>query len=322
MRVYSADRAANLGNVRPQHVYSLLEILHGSSFRSRSFIAARFADVATHFEETVLFLEDVGWVRSENGHLFPRDEITGSIVRASDAERSALLLETLLDASEAYGRLFARYLSQFERREGELVHHPTLDERLSNAEARDFLMALGAVTYRIDGDFYVLEQRFATWALWARNVMSPSAEQLRLGDERRLQLGRAAELAVVDWEKQRVGPTWQDRVRHVSEKNPAACFDIESVTVEEEQAEPRFIEVKAVAVDSLEFHWSGAEIEAAEILGPRYFLYLLPVVAPNRFDVSHMEIVSNAFDGVYRNPSKWSTTVADTICRKKERFDS
>src|SRR5207247_11427206 len=117
----------------------------------------------------------------------------------------------------------------------------------------------------------------AACALWARNVVSPTANQLRLYANGREQIGRAAELAVLDWERRRVGGKWQNLVRHVSGDNPAACFDIQSVSVLGSQVESRFIEVKAVAADSFEFHWSGSEIEAAEILHARYFLYLVPV---------------------------------------------
>ena len=322
MRAYSGDRAATLQKVRPRHICDLLEIVHDSRLRERAFIASRFADAATHFEDTLDFLEDVGWLRSDNGYVRPASVVTARIVAAEGLQRSLAFAEALFDGAGPYERLFAGYLSKFRCRDGEMVHRPEIEARLRDAGVRDFLMDLGAVTYRADGDCYVLEQPFAPWALWARNVVSPSASQLRQHAQERLELGRGAELAVLDWERQRVGMNWQDRVRHVSEEKPAACFDIQSVTVVGAQAEPRFIEVKAVAADAFEFRWSRPEIEAAEILGPRYFLYLVPVCAQGVFDMGGMEIVQNAFMEVYRNPSKWFTTVADTVCRKRENLDS
>lgn len=322
MRAYSGDRAATLENVRPRHICNLLEIVHDSSLRERAFIASRFADSGTHFEDTLGFLEDVGWLRSNNGQVWPASVLTARIVAAKGLQRGLVFAEALFDRAGPYERLLAGYLSEFKRCDGELVHRPTIEARLRDAGVRDFLMDLGAVTHRLDGDFYVLERPFAAWALWARNVVSPSASQLRQHLQERVELGREAELAVVDWERQRVGASWEDRVRHISEVNPAACFDIQSVTVVGTQAEPRFIEVKAVAAGALEFYWSPPEIEAAEILGPRYFLYLVPVRAQGMFDLGGMEIVQNAYMEVYQNPSKWSTTVADTVCRKRESFGS
>jgi len=319
---YSADRAGALEKVRPQYVYALLEVVHTSEVREASFIASRFAERAKNFEETLGFLQGIGWLRSINGRILPAGEVVGRIVSSTDAERSLLFAEALFDALGPYERPFARYLSQFERCDGEFVHHPTGDARLRLTGPRDFLMELGAVTHRIDGDSYVLAEPFAAWALWARNVVSATANQLELYGKSREQIGRGAELAALEWERRRLGERWQDLVRHIADRNPAACFDIQSVSVAGSQVEPRFIEVKAVAADSFEFHWSAAEIEAAEILHTRYFLYLLPVPQRGVFDCGHMEIIQNPYSEVYRNPTKWATSVTDLVCRRKENLAS
>ncbi len=322
MRDYSGDRATALEKVRPRYVYNLLALVHGSSLRERKFIAARYADSSMHFEETVNFLEEVGWLRSADGHVEPASDITSGIVDARGLSRSLAFAEALFDAERPYGLLFARYLAQFAPSEGELVNRPGVEARLRDAGVRDFLMDLGAVSHRPEGDFFVLEEPFVPWALWARNVVGPSAKQLvKLADDR-LALGMEAELAVLAWERERVGESYCNRVRHISRDSPGACFDIQSVTLVAQTPHPRFIEVKAVGVESFEFHWSRAEIEAAEILGPSYFLYLVPVPTRGVFDLDRMEIVQDAYKNVYKNPDNWLTTVADTVCRKKESFAS
>ena len=322
MHDYSGDRAAALEKVRPRYVYNLLAIVHGSRLRERKFIAARYAESSMHFEETVNFLEEVGWLRSPNGHIEPASDITSHIVDARGLQRSLALAEALFDAAGPYERLFARYLAQFSPSDGELVYRPGVEARLRDAGVRDFLRDLGAVSHQPDGDFFVLEQPFVSWALWARNVVGPSAKQLAQSADDRLVLGLQAELAVLAWERERVGKSYYHRVRHISQESPAACFDLQSVTLVADVPQPRFIEVKAVAVDSFEFHWSRAEIEAAEILGPSYFLYLLPVPARGVFDLDRMEMVQDAYKEVYKNSANWLTTVADTVCRKKESFAS
>lgn len=317
MRDFSADRAVTLERVRPRHIYSLLSLVHTSMLRERSFIETRFVESATHFEDTPGFLEAVGWIRMTNGHLQAASEASSRVIAADNAQRSHVLAEELFDAAGPYERLFARYLAQFTRRtDGRLAYQPTIDARLRDAGARDFLMDLGAVTHHADEDVYIIERPFEPWALWARNAMGSSASQPQLAAEERVALGTEAELAVLEWERQRVGIAWQDRVRHVAGENPGACFDIQSVTIVNGQSAQRFIEVKAVAPSSFEFHWSRAEIEAAEILRDGYFLYLLPVVGSGAFDLARMEIIQNAYAEVLRNPSIWSTTVAETVCRK------
>lgn len=317
MRDSSADRAATLERVRPRQVYALLSLIHTSTLRERSFIESRFVESATHFDETAEFLEAIGWIRNANGHLLPASGAGSHVIAANDSQRNRVLVESLLDAAGPYESLFARYLAHFARRsDGRLAYQPTIDARLRDAGARDFLMALGVVTHTADEDAYLLEQPFEPWALWARNAMGPSVRQLQLAAEERQALGTRAELAVLEWERQRVGTSWQERVRHVASENPGACFDIQSVTLADGQPAQRFIEVKAVGPSTFEFHWSQSEIEAAEILRDGYFLYLLPVVGAG-FDLERMQIVQDAFAQVLRNPSGWSTTVADTVCRKR-----
>lgn len=318
----SADRAATLERVKPQHVCDLLEIVQRSTVREIPFIASRYAETATDFEDTLGFLQDIGWLRSIDGRVSPANEAVARIVDSTDTQRSLILAEALFGTPGPYERPFASYLSQFQRCGGELVHRPTVDARLRQTGARDFLMELGAVTHRIEGDFYVLADPFAAWALWARNVVSPTANQLRLYANGREQIGLAAELAALDWERRRVGEKWQNLVRHISGENPAACFDIQSISVDGSQVEQRFIEVKAVAADSFEFHWSGAEIEAAEILHTRYFLYLLPVQGSDAFDLEHIDIIQNPYSEVYRNTTKWATSVTNMICRKRQDLAS
>jgi hypothetical protein len=302
-------------------VCNLLAIVHGSRLRARSFIASRYADAAVHFEETLAFAEELGWLRSENGSIEPTGHVTAPMLGSEGLQRSLAFAEALLASAGPYQRVLASYLSRFTRSRGELVYSPDLESRLLDSAVRDFLMDLGAVTHRPEGDFYVLEGPFAACALWARNVVGPSARELTRHAEERSALGLRTELAVLEWEKVRVGARYRDRIRHVSLENAAACFDIQSVTVNQD-AEPRFIEVKAVALDSFEFHWSRAEIEAAEILADRYFLYLLPVLASDAFDLARMEIVQDAYSRVYRNPSTWSTTADDIVCRKRESSSS
>lgn len=322
MPASSVDRAEALAKVRPRNVCTLLAIVHDSHLRDRSFLAARYAESAIHFDDALAFLDELGWVRCDSGTIEPTSDVTARIIVAEEPERSLLFVEALLDSAGGYQRILARYLSQFARSNGELVYRADVETRLRDAAVRDFFMDLGAVTHRPDGDFFILEESFAPCVQWARNVLSPTPAQLAQQLEQRRALGLRAELAVVEWEQNRLGPDHQHRVRHVALESPAACFDIQSITLVNAVPVPRYIEVKAVGRGSLEFHWSHAEIEAAEILGERYFLYLLPVVGPDAFDLVQIDIIQDAYAKVYRNPSTWSTTVADIICRKRESFAS
>lgn len=315
----SADRAALLAQVRPRQIFCLLNILQSASMRQRAFVSARFEEQAAHFQETLRLLEDLGWVRAEGDSLQLNGEVVGRMVAAPVAQRGLVLAEALLDSLGFYEALFTGYLSQFAAHDGELVYRPVGERRLRESPVRDFLMELGAVTHRTEDDCYILAEPFAFLRLWARNVQGPAdqAELDRRGRERQ-ELGRAAELAVLEWEKHRVGPANTERVRHIAAQSPAACYDIQSVTLDGPTAGLRFIEVKAVAVDTYQFHWTAAELEAAQILGARYFLYLLPVRGQDGFDLDKMAVIQNPFAVVYQNPAVWSKQEAVVVCQKRE----
>lgn len=323
MNGFSAEHAAILAQVRPLQIFCLLEILQSASVRQRAFVSARFEERATHFQETVQLLEDLRWVQADGELIVPTHEAVARIVAASETERGLVLADALVEDAGPYESLFAHYLGQFERRDLDFVYQPTGERRLQESPVRDFLMELGAVAHQPLGDFYVLTEPFSYLRLWARNVQGPADQaELDRRAQARHELGRAAELAALDWEKRRLGSTWSSRVRHISDRSPASCYDIQSVTLAGTASQPRFIEVKAVATETYQFHWTAAEIEAAQMLGTRYFLYLLPVRGSGTFDLEKMKVIQNPFADVYQSPAEWSKMEAVVVCQKREIIPS
>jgi hypothetical protein len=135
----------------------------------------------------------------------------------------------------------------------------------------------------------------------------------------REQLGTGAEEAAFDHEKKRVGPEWAGHVDYVSKHHPLSNFDIRSVTVDKEgHAVTRFIEVKAVSPDSYRFFWSSGEVEIAKILGPSYFLYLVPIVQNQGFDVENIWMIGNAYEAICEDPTKWTIESDVLLCQPRD----
>jgi hypothetical protein len=180
-------------------------------------------------------------------------------------------------------------------------------------------MELGAVAYRVCADHYVLNEGFAPLHLWAKNVLGAADNAtLEERNDDRHRLGFAAELAIVAFEQKRLGSRWAAQVHHVAAEFPAACYDIKSLTVLGEFVSSRFIEVKAVPADSLQFYWTASELEAARLLGASFFLYLLPVLGQATFDMDRLEIVQNPYANVYQNPTAWSKNESVIVCRRSK----
>jgi hypothetical protein len=210
-----------------------------------------------------------------------------------------------------------KYFLQFNSSKGAFCHRPPLVDRLRESGTRNFLMDLGVVTYRATDDTYVLEQSGFELYIWATVESSTSAQRFRAESQSRTELGFRAELAVVDYERSRLGPEWASRVEHVSATKPFACYDIKSVSVQAGQASDRFIEVKAEPADLHRFYWSASEVEAARLLRRSYFLYLLPTLGDG-FDFERLLIVQDPITSVYDNRQDWDIEENVIICTQKQ----
>jgi Domain of unknown function (DUF3883) len=104
-------------------------------------------------------------------------------------------------------------------------------------------------------------------------------------------------------------------VQHIAREYPFANYDIESVTLVRGKPSPRFIEVKAVSPDSFRFFWSKEEVEAARLLEPDYFLYLVPVGSNRRADVNRIRIVENAFASICEDGRDWDIESDVLVCQ-------
>ena len=274
---------------------------------------------ASPAKETLAFLEQLGWVQSSVDDLQAAPRPLSRLARAHPGESARVFAEVLMDSPGPHRKAIAAYLGRFTSRDGELVYCPQGEQRLQESAVRNFLMELGAVAYRGGADHYVLSDGFAPLYLWAKNELGTADNAtLEERNDNRHRLGFAAELEIVAFEQKRLGSPWAAEVQHVAAEFPAACYDIKSLSILGKFVSPRFIEVKAVSVDSLQFYWTASELEAARLLGASFFLYLLPVASPGTFDMDRLEVVQNPYVNVYQNPTAWSKNESVIVCRRSK----
>ena len=102
-----------------------------------------------------------------------------------------------------------------------------------------------------------------------------SAERLAVDLARQAEAGAAAEVWVVQYERERLsGHPLQDQIRRVSEDDVSAGYDIVSFASVHSIRHDRFIEVKSHGERKV-FHWSRNEIATAVEFGEDYALYLV-----------------------------------------------
>ena len=116
-------------------------------------------------------------------------------------------------------------------------------------------------------------------------------------------IGQLAELRIVEYEKDRLkGLGINNDVEHVALANVALGYDIKSWETENNE---RYIEVKAVSKSDYKFHWSKNEIEVSEKFGEKYYLYLLPVIDSETFDIDSLVIVNDPYNEIFSKDTEY-----------------
>ena len=234
----------------------------------------------------------------------------------ADIATGRRIIEAILKSRTSYRTQLCRFLTQFEANGDTIIHAPGSERRLKESAIRNFVIALGIVFLRRTTNDYVLQKDAIDLWMRARVRHRPSTKTnflVKLYE--REQLGLDVECAVVDYERDRLGPQLAGAVLHIAREHPLANYDIESVTLTRGKPNPRFIEVKAVSPHSFRFFWSKQEVETARLLGASYFLYLVPVDSMRRANVHAMRIVENPYTSVCKNPGKWDIESDVLVCQ-------
>ena len=139
------------------------------------------------------------------------------------------------------------------------------------------------------------------------NKVSP--EKLKRIIEERERIGKYAELEIVEYEKSRLSFRKEllSRIEHVSLEDTTTGYDIKSFTVDGNVVSERFIEVKAISAIEKRFYLSRNEVEKSKQYRKNYYLYLLPVLGKNKFDLNNLLIIQDPSYVVF-NSNKWQVT--------------
>jgi hypothetical protein len=297
-----------------KNVLILISVLVDIDLKMKSVIRQRFNQQATNFDETVSFLQTLGSIETSEDEIRLTDDFEKLIKNSDNETLRNHILDLVLKINNPYQAEMLKYLSKFQHTSGSIDYKPTDIKRSEFSDARNFLIELEVVKYDYESDKYiVLPEHIHLFALAIEKSSTYSPAKLKRKLIQKDEIGKAAELAIMKYEKNRVGKKYQKLVEHISEKNAAAGYDIKSVTVDGDNTERRYIEVKAVPADSYKFYWSQNELRVAELLNTNYYLYLLPVLSKMDFAIDKLKIISNPIPEIFENPDAWNVE-SDVVC--------
>lgn len=301
--------------VTVHRVLALVESLQNTHLRTESHVKRIFSENAVCYEEVLSFLIRLQIVQKKDGVLtLSEEDLPGKT-----AEPKSWLLSWLLRTRNKYRSEMFHYLKKYQIEAGEIAYRPLDQDRSRESAVRNFLMEMEAVHQDSEKERYILSSDYVSlyaYAINTRPKVSPNSLVNQM--EERETLGLAAEIAIMDFERGRLGPAWVDQIDHVALRNVAAGYDIRSLTLlAEGGSTPRYIEVKAVSPDFYCFHWSKNEVNVAQMFQKSYFLYLLPVKTNVSFDLSSLKIIPDPSQTILKTNSDWIVETDIVRCFRK-----
>ncbi|MDD5464903.1 MAG: DUF3883 domain-containing protein [Candidatus Omnitrophica bacterium] len=308
MKDFLVRGSKQLERIKFPQIAIFLNILFENRLLEEEFIRRNFRRHSYNYESTKNFLIDIGLAKIDKKAIIPLEDLENIDIRNEKEEGKfkKYIITKIVNSNSFYKALLKSFLGEFRQEESALIFTPKLKQRLDLSGIRNFLIDFGVIRFDEGNKAYIVEKDFEDLCPAKRkaNVTLVNFLRCRREEER---LGKSAELKILEFERNRLArfPTLLKRIKRISDVNISAGYDILSFEETQENFPNRFIEVKAVPNEDFHFYWSKNEIEMAISQKERYYLYLLPVVRRNKFDLEKLLIISNPYKKIFENKHEW-----------------
>ncbi len=309
----------NFEKVKFRQLQSLLIVLLRTKSRDLNYIESVYRKNAENFQETIKFFESLNLIILKQGDLVCSQALISFLENIIDKNNEELeemtkifIFKNITEENNDLAYEFFGYIGKYEISGDEFVFRPTKRENIKYSGIRNLLMELDIVIFQKEENKYILVKKPEDYLYQDKTHLSPAL--LKKIKQYQEELGEHAELIVLEEEKKRLSgfPELQSQIKHVSKFTVNAGYDIESFegifTIEGEPIK-RYIEVKAIKLDSPRFFWSNNEIQKAKGLGGIYWLYLVPFKNKNEFEMSLIEKISDPYNALFIKNDEWNSQV-------------
>jgi len=305
-------------------IKALLEVVDDIKEKNIEIIKKRHNSISENFIGAMEFLLGIKVLTKKNGKISIKKAFQATLnERLTDNVIKRLLLNELLSQKRRISQDILSYLDKFEIFDNTFEYKPNTYSRVKESGVRNLLIELDLIEYNSNtGAYRIKEMYFDSFESYLSNkVLSP--QELTLVLKRKEDLGKAAELEVLRYEKERLTkyPELIANIEYTAQKDVLAGYDILSWETEyvNDKLVPRYIEVKAISRNDSGFYWTRNEIKKAQKLNDRYHLYLLPTIGNNQFDIDALEIISDPITKVFNNSNYWNQQVEMYLFSKKHK---
>ena len=295
-------------NIKLSQLQILCNVLAESDIRQLSYIKSKYAESALWFEETLAFLQELQVVGRSSDELIPSKKILSNYNSLNDFKK--ILLPILLSANGEIAKQLRGFLVNFQLQTDKVSFTTTQSEKIKFSSIRNLLLELEFIKISPDRNSYFVNPEFngLFFQYFSKRKVLPKT--LKKQQDEKEKIGLGAEKAIIEFEIKRLSEISfnLNEIEHIALKNVSAGYDIKSFENHldnNSERIDRYIEVKAVSVEDYKFFWSRNEIAVAKFFREKYFLYLLPVISKDTFDLENLMIINNPYNNVYSNHIEW-----------------
>jgi len=288
------------------------EILQSSKDLNYEYIKYRYNNVATNFKNVFKFFKSLKLIESKDKQLISNIKIKKEIINYDDFLKK-YILESIFTKTNPIREYVLEYLNNFKLENDIYKYKPKTSDRLRNSNLRNLLIELDLIGYNsLENSYFILE-KYLILFLKIKEKNKISQKNLDYIINRKYKLGLLAEYRIIEYEKNRLAYAKQllNEIQHVALTNVNAGYDILSWDYLKNSSFslPRYIEVKAVTDTNYSFYWTNNEYEVAKKEKDRYFLYLLPVINNNFFNINDLKIIQNPIFLISNKNKNWNKKV-------------
>ncbi|MBL6678830.1 MAG: DUF3883 domain-containing protein [Flavobacteriaceae bacterium] len=225
-----------------------------------------------------------------------------------------IIVNHLIQSENIFNDELIDYVLNFNDKDGVFSYTPDIDNNFKYRHIRNFLSSIKLI-YLNDNKEYCLTKSFQISIHSSRKKFT--LDDLHRIQKRNEQIGREAELVVLDYENNKIREmSLDDKYARYVADDLSLGYDIISYTKTNENIiQQIFIEVKTMSIGK-GFYWSKNEIITSERLGEAYYLYLLPH-DENEYYINDMEIIINPYHKVFHNKEAWDPEPESYYFKKK-----
>lgn len=298
----------SFNNIKLSQLQTLCNVLAESNIRQVNYIKSKYEESELWFEDTISFLQKLQVVGESSNELIPLKKFPTKPNSLNDFKRQ--ILSVLFSTNGEVSEQLKSFLVNFQLETDEIFFATTQSDKIKFSSIRNLLLELEFITVSTDKNSYFVNSEFRELFIQYFKKRKVSPKTFKKQQEEKEVIGLNAEKSIIDFEIRRLSEISlnPNDIEHIALTDVTVGYDIKSFENHLDNNSKRidrYIEVKAVSVESYNFFWSRNEMKIAKIFNEKYFLYLLPVISKNTFDLEKLMIISNPFNNIYSNKLEW-----------------